>query len=83
MTVIALPARHIAATYNEAVVRAFVIASMFWGIVAFTVGLYIALELTFPALNLGLEWTRFGRLRPVHPSGAIFAFGGIALLGTA
>ncbi len=68
--------------YNEAIVRAFVIASMFWGIVAFTVGVYIALELAFPAFNLGLEWTSFGRLRPVHTSAAIFAFGGNALLGT-
>ena len=68
--------------YNEAVVRAFVIATVFWGIAAFTVGVYIALELAFPVLNLGLEWTSFGRLRPVHTSAAIFAFGGNALLGT-
>src|SRR5271157_1238510 len=71
-----------AARYNEDIVRAFVIAAIFWGIIAFTVGVYIALELAFPALNLGLEWTTFGRLRPVHTSAAIFAFGGNALLGT-
>ena len=68
--------------YNENVIRLFVIATMFWGIVAFLAGLYIALQLAFPALNLGLEWTTFGRLRPVHTSAAIFAFGGNALFAT-
>src|SRR5690242_6872262 len=71
-----------ASPYNEAVVRAFVIATMFWGVAAFTLGVYIALELAFPAFNLGLEWFSFGRLRPAHTSAAIFAFGGNALLGT-
>ena len=68
--------------YNEEVVRKLVIATVFWGVVAFAAGLYIALQLAFPALNLGLEWTTFGRLRPVHTSAAIFAFGGNALLAT-
>jgi len=70
------------AEYVEDVIRAFVVATMFWGVVAFLAGVYIALQLAFPALNLGLEWTTFGRLRPVHTSAAIFAFGGNALLGT-
>jgi len=82
MTDIVLPLRREPSSYNEAVVRAFVIAAMFWGVVAFLVGLYLALELTYPALNLDLEWISFGRLRPVHTSAAIFAFGGNALLGT-
>jgi cytochrome c oxidase cbb3-type subunit I len=68
--------------YNEDIVRAFVIATVFWGLVAFTVGVFIAFELTYPVLNLGLDWTTFGRLRPLHTSAAIFAFGGNALLGT-
>ena len=62
--------------------RAFTIATLFWGVVAFAMGTFIALQLAFPVLNLGLEWTTFGRLRPVHTSAAIFAFGGNALLGT-
>ena len=66
----------------ENIVRAFVIAMCFWGIVAFAAGVYIAAQLALPTLNLGLEWTTFGRLRPVHTSAAIFAFGGNALLGT-
>jgi cytochrome c oxidase cbb3-type subunit 1 len=69
-------------TYNERVIRLFVIATVFWAVAAFLVGVYIALELAFPALNLDLPWTTFGRLRPLHTSAAIFAFGGNALLGT-
>jgi cytochrome c oxidase cbb3-type subunit 1 len=68
--------------YNDDVVRHFMIAAVFWGVVGFLVGVYIALELAFPALNLGLEWINFGRLRPVHTSAVIFAFGGSVLLGT-
>ncbi|HEV8390085.1 MAG TPA: cytochrome oxidase, partial [Dongiaceae bacterium] len=44
-------------TYNERVIRLFVIATVFWGVAAFLVGVYIALELAFPALNLDLPWT--------------------------
>jgi cytochrome c oxidase cbb3-type subunit I len=71
-----------AVDYDEDVVRSFTIATLFWGIVAFGMGTFIALQLAFPVFNLGLEWTTFGRLRPVHTSAAIFAFGGNALLGT-
>ncbi|MEX2643197.1 MAG: cbb3-type cytochrome c oxidase subunit I, partial [Acetobacterales bacterium] len=68
--------------YDEDVVRLFTVATVFWGVVAFTVGVYIALQLAFPVLNLGLPWTTFGRLRPLHTSAAIFAFGGNALIAT-
>lgn len=71
-----------APVYNEAIVKKAVIAAMFWGVVAFLVGVYLALELSWPALNFGLPWLNFGRLRPVHTSAAIFAFGGTALIGT-
>jgi cytochrome c oxidase cbb3-type subunit 1 len=74
--------RALSEPYIEDVVRAFVIATVFWGIAAFAAGVYIALQLAFPVLNLGLEWTTFGRLRPLHTSAAIFAFGGNALLGS-
>ncbi len=56
--------------------------SVFWGIAGFAAGLYIALELAFPGLNLGLPWTTFGRLRPLHTSAVIFAFGGNVLIAT-
>jgi cbb3-type cytochrome c oxidase subunit I len=68
--------------YVEAPIRAFAIATMFWGVVGFLMGVIIASQLAWPLLNLDLEWTGFGRLRPVHTSAVIFAFGGNALLGT-
>ncbi len=68
--------------YNMGVVKVAVIASMFWGVVGFLVGLVIALQLTFPALNLDLPWTSFGRLRPLHTSAVVFAFGGNVLLAS-
>ncbi|CAN5334193.1 cytochrome-c oxidase, cbb3-type subunit I [soil metagenome] len=68
--------------YMDDVIRAGVVATAFWGITGFLVGLYIALELAFPALNLDLPWTTFGRLRPLHTSAVIFAFGGNALIAT-
>ena len=69
-------------SYNEHVVKQFVIAATFWGVVGFLVGVIIALQLAFPVLNLDLEWTTFGRLRPVHTSAVIFAFGGSILIGS-
>ena len=72
----------IATPYDDDVIRWFTIATIFWGVVAFLMGTLIAFQLAYPALNLGLEWTTFGRLRPVHTSAAIFAFGGNALIGT-
>ena len=68
--------------YNEDIVKKFLIASVFWGVVAFLVGVYIATELAWPSFNLGLSFINFGRLRPVHTSAAIFAFGGCALFAT-
>lgn len=67
--------------YNDEVVKLFTIATVFWGIVGFTVGVFIALQMAFPALNVG-EYLTFGRLRPLHTSAVIFAFGGNALFAT-
>ena len=68
--------------YCDGVIRAGVIATVFWGIVGFLVGDILAWQLAFPALNLDLPWTNFGRLRPVHTSAVVFAFGGNALIAT-
>ena len=68
--------------YNMGPVKFASVAAVFWGIAGFTVGLYIALELAFPLLNLDLPWITFGRLRPLHTSAVIFAFGGNVLLAT-
>jgi cytochrome c oxidase cbb3-type subunit I len=68
--------------YQDNVVKAAAIATVFWGVVGFLVGDLIAWQLVFPALNLDLPWTTFGRLRVLHTSGVIFAFGGNALFAT-
>mgnify|MGYP000473411127 CR=1 FL=1 len=58
------------------------VAAVVWGVLGFLFGDYIAWQLAFPALNLDLEWTTFGRIRPLHTSAVIFAFGGNALIAT-
>jgi cytochrome c oxidase cbb3-type subunit 1 len=68
--------------YNMEPIKFAAVAAMVWGIAGFSAGLYIALELAFPALNLGLPWIEFGRLRPLHTSAVIFAFGGNVLIAT-
>ena len=65
--------------YDNAIVRNFIWATIIWGAVAIIVGLLIALQLAFPAFNLGLEFTSFGRVRPVHTNAVIFAFIGNAM----
>jgi cytochrome c oxidase cbb3-type subunit 1 len=69
--------------YNENLVKAGAIATMFWGIAGLLVGVVIAFQLAFPVLNIDqFGFTSFGRLRPLHTSAVIFAFGGNALLAT-
>ena len=68
--------------YDDDPIRWGVIATVFWGVVGFLVGVVIAFQLVFPALNLSNEFTTFGRLRPLHTSAVIFAFGGNALIAT-
>lgn len=68
--------------YDDEVIRWGVIATVFWGVVGFLVGLVIASQLAFPLLNLHSEYSTFGRLRPLHTSAVIFAFGGNALICT-
>ena len=69
-------------TYFDDVVKAGVIATVFWGVAGFLLGVVIASQLAWPVLNLDLPWTTFGRLRPLHTSAVVFAFGGNALLAT-
>jgi cytochrome c oxidase cbb3-type subunit 1 len=68
--------------YNMGPVKFATVAAMVWGIAGFTVGLLIASQLAFPALNFDLPWINFGRMRPLHTSAVIFAFGGNVLIGT-
>lgn len=71
-----------ASGYMDEVIRYGVVATAFWGVVGFLVGVIVAFQLAFPELNLSLPWTSFGRLRPLHTSAVIFAFGGNALIAT-
>ncbi len=68
--------------YMDGPIRFTTIAAVFWGIAGFTVGDILAWQLAVPALNLDLPWTSFGRLRPLHTSAVIFAFGGNVLIAT-
>ena len=68
--------------YDDEVIRWGVIATVFWGVVGLLAGVAIASQLAWPLLNLHSEFTTFGRLRPLHTSAVIFAFGGNALIAT-
>lgn len=68
-----------AAVYNDKVVRQFALMTVVWGVVGMLVGVIIAAQLTWPALNFGIEWLTYGRLRPLHTNAVIFAFGGCGL----
>ena len=69
-------------TYNDKVVRQFAIMTVVWGIVGMAVGVLIAAQLAWPALNFDIPWLTYSRLRPLHTNAVIFAFGGSALIGT-
>lgn len=62
--------------YDNKLPKQFAIASIFWGAVGMLVGVLIAFQLAFPALNFGIEYTTFGRVRPIHTNAVIFAFVG-------
>jgi cytochrome c oxidase cbb3-type subunit 1 len=68
--------------YNFGPIKFATVAAVFWGIAGFAVGLIVALQLAYPMLNFDLPWTSFGRMRPLHTSAVIFAFGGNVLLAT-
>ncbi|WP_393979838.1 cytochrome-c oxidase, cbb3-type subunit I [Xanthobacter nonsaccharivorans] len=68
--------------YNFDVVKVGTILAVVWGIAGFLVGVIAALQLAFPVFNFDLPWISFGRLRPLHTSAVIFAFGGNVLIAT-
>jgi len=69
-------------TYNYKVVRQFAFMTVVWGVVGMLVGVIIAAQLLWPALNFDVPWLSYGRLRPLHTNAVIFAFGGSALFAT-
>ncbi len=70
------------AGYNDGIVRQFAIMTIVWGVVGMLVGVILAAQLTWPALNFDIPWLSYGRLRPLHTNAVIFAFGGSALFAT-
>lgn len=68
--------KQIQITYNDSIVRQFILASIVFGLVGMLVGIFIATQLAYPAANFGISWLSFGRLRPLHTNAVIFAFVG-------
>ena len=69
-------------TYNYKVVKQFAIMTIVWGVIGMLLGVVIAAQMAWPALNFDTPWFSFGRLRPLHTNAVIFAFGGCALFAT-
>jgi len=69
-------------TYNDKVVLQFSVMTVVWAVVGMLVGVLIAAQLMWPALNFDIAWLSYGRLRPLHTNAVIFAFGGSALFAT-
>jgi len=65
--------------YDNAIVRNFAYAVMVWGAVGMLVGLLIAAQIIIPSLNFNLQYSTFGRIRPLHTNAVIFAFVGNAI----
>ena len=65
--------------YDNKIVRNFIVATIFWGIVGMTVGLLLAFLFLFPNLTEGIPWLSYGRLRPLHTNAVVFAFVGNAI----
>ncbi len=66
-------------SYDNKIVKAFIIATVVFGLVAMLVGLTVALQLVWPVFNFELPYTTFGRIRPLHTNAVIFAFVGNAM----
>ncbi len=69
-------------TYNDKVVQQFTVMTVIWGVVGMLVGVIIAAQLYWPALNFDISFLTYGRLRPLHTNAVVFAFGGSALFAT-
>ena len=69
-------------TYNYKVVRQFAVMTVVWGFIGMLVGVWIAAQLAWPALNFDIPWLTYGRLRPLHTNAVIFAFGASGLIAT-
>ena len=68
--------------YEVDIVKLFSIMAIVYGIIGMAIGVFIASQLAWPALNFGIPWLTFSHLRPLHTNAVIFAFGGCALFAT-
>lgn len=66
-------------SYDNKIVKYFTIASIVFGVVAMLAGLTAAIQLFYPVFNFDLQYTTFGRVRPLHTNAVIFAFVGNAM----
>lgn len=66
-------------SYDNKIVKAFIIATVVFGLVGMLVGLTAAIQLFYPIFNFDLQYTTFGRIRPLHTNAIIFAFVGNAM----
>src|SRR3954465_13866841 len=66
-------------SYDNKIVKAFIIATVIFGLVGMLVGLTAAIQLVYPIFNFDLPYTSFGRIRPLHTNAIIFAFVGNAM----
>ncbi len=66
-------------SYDNKIVKAFIIATVIFGLVGMLVGLTAAIQLFYPIFNFDLQYTTFGRIRPLHTNAIIFAFVGNAM----
>lgn len=65
--------------YDNRIVSWFATATVLWGIIGMLVGVLIATQIFAPVMNLGNQFTTFGRIRPLHTNAVIFAFVGNAI----
>ena len=68
--------------YEVDIIKLFSIMAVVYGIIGMAIGVFIASQLAWPALNFGIPWLTFSHLRPLHTNAVIFAFGGCALFAT-
>ncbi|MDP2038023.1 MAG: cytochrome-c oxidase, cbb3-type subunit I [Ignavibacteria bacterium] len=68
-------------SYDNQIVKQFMLAAVIFAVVGMLVGLIIAIQLYLPELNLGLQYITFGRIRPLHTNAVIFAFVGNIIFG--
>lgn len=68
--------------YDNKLPKAFLYATILWGVVGMLVGLLVAFQMAFPVLNFDFAYTTFGRVRPIHTNAVIFAFVGNGIFMT-